>query len=91
MKTLSTLMLAMPLALALGACSQETQDRAETTAEYAAQDAEANAEVVENELREGAIIAADEIGEVAQDLGEELREDERTDPDQGDGQLDGTD
>ena len=78
-------------AIALGACSQETQDRTEQAAEYAADDARANAEVVENEVREGAIVAADGISESADRLGETLRNDEETDPNQGDGELDGTD
>ena len=86
-----TAILAAPVLLLAGACSQETEDNAQKAAEYAAQDAKANAEVVENEVREGAIVVADKVSEGAQQLGEELRSDERTDANQGDGQLDGTD
>ncbi|MHA6332700.1 hypothetical protein ACXYL9_03365 [Qipengyuania sp. CAU 1752] len=91
MRSQLTAMLAAPVLLLASACSQETEDNAQQAAEYAAEDAKANAEVIENEVREGAIVAADKVSEGAQKLGEELRSDERTDADQGDGQLDGTD
>ena len=78
-------------ALALSACSENTQDNAETMAERAAADTAANAEVVENTVREGTIEAADAVTEGAQNLKAELQQDEIDDPDQGDGQLDGTD
>ena len=78
-------------ALALSACSENTQDNAETMAERAAADTAANAEVVENTVREGTIEAADAVTQGAQNLKAELQQDEIDDPDQGDGQLDGTD
>ena len=78
-------------ALALSACSENTQDNAETMAERAAADTAANAEVVENTVREGTIEAADAVTEGAQNLKAELEQDEVDDPDQGDGSLDGTD
>ena len=71
-------------AVLLAGCSQETQDNAEVMAERAAADVEANAEVVENVVREETI-------EVADTVSERLSEDEQDDPDQGDGALDGTD
>ena len=78
-------------ALALSACSENTQDNAETMAERAAADTAANAEVVENTVREGTIEAADAVTQGAQNLKAELEQDEVDDPDQGDGALDGTD
>ena len=77
--------------LALSACSENTQDNAETMAERAAADTAANAEVVENTVREGTIEAADAVTQGAQDLKAELEQDEVDDPDQGDNALDGTD
>ena len=50
-----------------------------------------NAEVVEDAAREGAIVAADKISTGAEKLQAELQKDEQTDPDQGDGKLDGAD
>ena len=78
-------------ALTLSACSENTQDNAEIMAERAAADTAANAEVVENTVREGTIEAADAVTQGAQNLKAELQQDEVDDPDQGDGQLDGTD
>ena len=78
-------------ALALSACSENTQDNAETMAERAAADTAANAEVVEDTVREGTIEAADAVTQGAQNLKAELEQDEVDDPDQGDGALDGTD
>ena len=77
--------------LALSACSEQTQDDAGTMVDRAAADTAANAEVVENAAREGTIKAADAVAEGAQNLQAELQSDEETDPDQGDGKLDGTD
>ena len=91
MRTTLTALTAAAAALALSACSEQTQQDAQTTAERAAADTAANAEVVENAAREGTIKAADAVAEGAQDLQAELQHDEATDPDQGDGQLDGTD
>ena len=88
---LVTSLLTGAFALFLAACSQETQDNAEVAAERAAADTEANAEVVGNELREGAIVAAVEISEGAANLKENLEEADAADPDSGDGELDGTD
>ncbi len=82
--------LAAPAVMMAG-CSEETQSNAETTAERAAADTAANAEVVGNELREGAIVAADEVSEGASELRDELAENDTTDPNEGDGELDGTD
>ena len=78
-------------ALALSACSENTQDNAEIMAERAAADTAANAEVVENTVREGTIEAADAVTQGAQNLKAELQQDEVDDPDQGDNALDGTD
>ena len=78
-------------ALALSACSENTQDNAETMVDRAAADTAANAEVVENTVREGTIEAADAVTQGAQNLKAELEQDEVDDPDQGDGALDGTD
>ena len=77
--------------MALAACSQETVEDAETAAERAAADTAENAEVVGEELREGAIVASDAVADGAERMGEELREDEANDTDPSDGQLDGTD
>ncbi|MGB3794887.1 MAG: hypothetical protein WA957_01125 [Alteraurantiacibacter sp.] len=84
-------MIAVPALLLAGACSEETANNAETTAERAAADTEANAEVVGNEIREGAIVAADGISKGAAELSDELSARDETDPDDGDGELDGTD
>lgn len=70
--------------LGLGACSEETGQNASETLDKAAADTVDNAEVVENAVREKTIEAADKISA-------ELKQDEQTDPDQGDGALDGTD
>lgn len=77
--------------IGLAACSEETQQNAAETVDRAAADTAANAEVVEDAVREGTIVAADKVSEGAENLRDELVEDERTDPDQGDGALDGTD
>lgn len=82
---------AVSLLVLAAACSQETQENAQTTLERAAADTKANAEVVENAVREGSMEAAEGISEGADNLAENLAEDEATDPDQGDGALDGTD
>lgn len=81
---------AASILLLAGACSQETQESAEETAERAGADIEANAEVVGEDLREGAIVAADEISEGAADLSENLSEEEAQEAETDD-QLDGTD
>lgn len=86
-----TALIAASALVALGACSEQTEDNAAEFADRAAADAEANAEVVENAVREGTIVAADKVSEGADKLREELERDEQTDPDQGDGELDGTD
>ena len=83
--------LAIPALTLAGACSEQTQDNAETMAERAAADTEANAEVIGNEIREGAIVAADGVSKGAAELSDELAERDAADPDDGDGQLDGTD
>lgn len=70
--------------LGLGACSEETGQNAAETLDRAAADTVDNAEVVENAVREETIKAADKISA-------ELKKDEQTDPDQGDGKLNGTD
>ncbi len=75
----------------LTACSAETADNAQEVAERAAADAEANLEVVENAAREGTIDAAEGVSAGADKLQAELNADERDDPDQGDGALNGTD
>ena len=90
-RQLLALTIATPALLLAGGCSEETASNAEVMAERAAADTEANAEVVGNELREGAIIAADGISEGASDLRDNLAEDHATDADPGDGELDGTD
>lgn len=89
-KTLTALLVATA-ALGLSACSENTQDNAADMAQKAADDTRANAEVVENAAREGAIVAADKISEGADDLQARLAKDEQTDPNQGDGKLNGTD
>ncbi|WP_066558578.1 hypothetical protein [Croceicoccus bisphenolivorans] len=89
-KTLTAL-LATASMFGAAACSEETQDNAAVMADRAAADAAANAEVAENAVREGAIVAADKVSEGADKLEAKLEQDERTDPDQGDGKLDGTD
>ena len=91
MKRLAITALMGTAALALAACSEETQDNAEVTAKRAAADAAANAEVIGNELREGAVVAADGVAKGAANLSDELAEDDAQDPDPGDGQLDGAD
>ncbi len=85
-----TALAAVPL-FGVAACSEETQQNAAETADRAAADTRDNAEVVEDTLREGAIVASDKVAEGAADLRGELVEDEQTDPNQGDGKLDGTD
>ncbi len=83
--------LAATALLVLAACSEQTQENAGETFDRAAADTEENAEVVENAVREGAIVAADGVGKGADQLSDALNGDERVDPDQGDGALDGTD
>ena len=87
---MTRIVLAAPLALVLAACSAETTENAEETLERAAADTEANAEVVGNEIREGAIVAADNVAEGAENLSEELSERDAANADDGDGELDGT-
>ena len=82
---------AASLLVLASACSEETQSNAQDTLERAAADTEANAEVVENAVREGTMDAAEGISQSADNLQAELAEDEAIDPDQGDGALDGTD
>ncbi len=77
--------------LVLAACSEQTQENAGETFDRAVADTEENAEVVENAVRDGAIVAADGVSKGADQLSDALNEDERIDPDQGDGALDGTD
>lgn len=89
-KTLTAVLAATTL-FGAAACSEETQQQAATTADKAAADTRANAEVVENAVRDGTIVAADKIAEGADNLKTELARDKATDPDQGDGELDGTD
>ena len=91
MKRLTITALLGTAALALAGCSENTQDNAEVLAERAAADTAANAEVIGNELREGAIVAADGISEGAANLSDELAEDDAQDTDPGDGELDDTD
>ena len=86
---MTRIVLAAPLALVLAACSAETTENAEETLERAAADTEANAEVVGNEIREGAIVAADNVAEGAENLSEELSERDAADQNEGDGELDG--
>ncbi|WP_340587460.1 hypothetical protein [Erythrobacter alti] len=78
-------------AMFVSGCSEETQERAQATAEGAAADTAANAEVIGEELREGAIVAADEVSEGAAELRDELAENEANDTDPSDNELDGTD
>ena len=89
-KSIATISLAIA-ALGLAACSEQTQEDAAETLDRAAADTEDNLEVIENTVREGSIEAAEQVSEGAQNLQAELEQDERTDPDQGDGALDGTD
>tara|TARA_B100001057_G_C22488417_1_gene809221 strand:- start:184 stop:462 length:279 start_codon:yes stop_codon:yes gene_type:complete len=89
--TLAAVLITAPAALLLAACSDQTEENAQVMAERAAADAEANAEVIGNELREGAIVAADEVSEGAAELRADLAEADASDPDPGDGELDGTD
>lgn len=83
MRTTLIALSAMAL-LGLGACSEETEQNATETLDRAASDTIDNAEVVEDAVREKTIEAADKISA-------ELKRDEQTDPDQGDGKLNGTD
>lgn len=89
-KTLTALLAATTM-LGLAACSEQTEDNAKIMADRAAEDAKANAEVVENAAREGGIVAAGKLSEAADKMQAELQKDEKTDPDQGDGKLNGTD
>jgi hypothetical protein len=89
--TLAAALIVAPVALLTTACSDQTEENAQVMAERAAADAEANAEVIGNELREGAIVAADEVSEGAAELRTDLAEADAADPDPGDGELDGTD
>lgn len=89
-KTLTALLAATTM-LGLAACSEQTEDNAKIMADRAADDAKANAEVVENAAREGGIVAADKLSKAADKVQAELRKDEMTDPNQGDGKLNGTD
>lgn len=86
--------LSAPIAFAvlasLAACSENTQDAAQETAARAAADTKANAEVVGDDLRKGAIVAADKVSEGAADLRNDMVEDDRNAP-PNDGELDGTD
>ncbi|AKM10908.1 hypothetical protein [Croceicoccus naphthovorans] len=82
-KTLTALSASL-IALGLSACSEQTEQDASEMVDRAAADAADNAEVVENEVREATIDVADKVSA-------ELKQDEQTDPDQGDGALDGTD
>lgn len=89
-KTLTALMAATTL-LVLAACSEKTEDNARIMADRAAADTRENAEAVENAAREGGIVAAGKISNAADKIQAELAKDETTDPNQGDGKLDGTD
>lgn len=81
----------LPLAIMAAGCSENTQNNAELAAERAAADAADNAEVLGEELRKGAIVAADKVSEGAASLRDDLTEGEASDTDPSDGQLDGTD
>ena len=64
---------------ALAACSQETQDNASQAAELAADDIEANAQVVGEVIEEGAKDAAGAVAEGAANLEQRIEEgDERS-------------
>lgn len=73
--------------VSLAGCSQETQDNAKVTAERAAADTEANAEVVGEAIQDGAATAAGEISEGAAALEEQLDDGDRGDA----GTVEGTD
>lgn len=62
------------LALPLAACSQETQDNAAKTADYAAQDAAKNLDAAGEALEDGAADAAREVSAGAADLEDNLRD-----------------
>ncbi|RJY10280.1 hypothetical protein D6201_07965 [Aurantiacibacter aquimixticola] len=66
--------------LALAACSQETEERAEAAAEGAVRDTAANAEVIGEEIEEGAIDATREISEGAGELSERLEAGDNEEP-----------
>ncbi|MGB3165215.1 MAG: hypothetical protein WBA68_00355 [Alteraurantiacibacter sp.] len=85
------LILAATAVVALAACSQDTMDDAEVAAERAAADTAENAEVVGEKIRDGAIVASDEISEGAGNLNDRLEKDRASDTDPSDGELDGTD
>lgn len=65
-KLLMTVLLA-PAALALGACSEQTEQQASAAAESAGQDIEANAATAAAAIGEAADTAANRAGEVADD------------------------
>lgn len=90
MKSGRLVIAAVPFALLVVACSETTRDNAEEMVERAAADTEENAAVVGEVVRDGAIVAADEISEGSAELRDELVED-KTDAPSTDGQLDGTD
>ena len=68
-------------AVALGACSEQTQSDASQTAELAGDDIEANAAVVGEVIEEGAKNAAGAISEGASNIESHIEENDKTAPD----------
>ena len=65
---------------ALAACSQQTQDNASEAAELAADDIEANAQVVGEVIEEGAKNAAGAVADGAADLEQHIEEGDKRSP-----------
>jgi hypothetical protein len=77
--------LAIPLcfagaALALAACSEQTQDNADEFAAQAARDTEANLDVIGEEIQDGAKVVAGKVSEGAADLQQEIEESDDSEP-----------
>lgn len=71
---------AVGLVAALGACSQETGQNASELAERAANDAQANAEVVGEVIEDGAIEAAGDISDGAANIQNQLEAGDTREP-----------
>ena len=80
MKTRIPFALAAAAFLALPACSEQTQENASEAAELAADDIEANAQVVGEVIEEGAKNAAGAVAEGASDIEEHIETNDRETP-----------
>lgn len=78
-RTLAALLLPA-CALAMSACSEQTQADAETAAELAAEDAKANLDVAGEVIEEGTADAAGAISEGAADLQQHIEANDKEEP-----------